>query len=240
MIKLQERMGFIFLLAGISRSAALAIAYIMRHLHMSVDDAYSFVKASRSQISPNFNFLGQLKQYESKLSIHEKEKSTVESLDEASQNEITFRVRRTFHTVANVCTKPSTVGSEGRMFRRPNFLELSVTVPSASKHTVPISRVFTNLTLGNASKPFGLSKSAGTNNNQCRCSSATAVPLKSENLLKESKCRSSPKGADTLTNKESDENLATFLSESKLSTGQIPTIEQKCDTARKAARLLIS
>uniref|UniRef100_A0A672YVT9 protein-tyrosine-phosphatase n=2 Tax=Sphaeramia orbicularis TaxID=375764 RepID=A0A672YVT9_9TELE len=54
--------------AGISRSPALAVAYIMYSLGLDLDQAYRFVKERRPSISPNFNFLGQLQHFQSTLS----------------------------------------------------------------------------------------------------------------------------------------------------------------------------
>lgn len=56
-------------LAGISRSPSIAIAYVMCHLRMTSDEAYRYIKAKRPSISPNFNFLGQLQEYEKMLKI---------------------------------------------------------------------------------------------------------------------------------------------------------------------------
>jgi hypothetical protein len=41
----------------------------MRYLKLSSEDAYQYIKQRRSHISPNFNFLGQLSQYERNLSL---------------------------------------------------------------------------------------------------------------------------------------------------------------------------
>ncbi|XP_014671182.1 PREDICTED: dual specificity protein phosphatase 8-like [Priapulus caudatus] len=51
-------------MAGVSRSPTFAIGYIMKHVQMSSDEAYRYVKDKRPVISPNFNFLGQLLEWE--------------------------------------------------------------------------------------------------------------------------------------------------------------------------------
>ncbi|XP_076467255.1 uncharacterized protein LOC143298310 [Babylonia areolata] len=73
--KVHEANGCVLVhcLAGISRSPTLAIAYIMKHMRMSSDEAYRYVKDKRPTISPNFNFLGQLLEYEHVVRREEEE-----------------------------------------------------------------------------------------------------------------------------------------------------------------------
>ncbi|VDP51680.1 unnamed protein product [Schistosoma mattheei] len=53
--------------AGVSRSPALIIAYLMNYSSLSLSDAYQYVKSKRSVIAPNFAFMGQLYELESDL-----------------------------------------------------------------------------------------------------------------------------------------------------------------------------
>nr|BAK52368.1 mitogen-activated protein kinase phosphatase [Dugesia japonica] len=54
--------------AGISRSATIVIAYLMSHCsNLDLNNAHQWVKRRRTIISPNFNFMGQLVQFENDL-----------------------------------------------------------------------------------------------------------------------------------------------------------------------------
>ncbi|KAI9345791.1 dual specificity phosphatase, partial [Zopfochytrium polystomum] len=49
---------------GISRSASLVIAYVMRRLGLPLADAYEHVKDRSPWVAPNMWFLGQLAEFE--------------------------------------------------------------------------------------------------------------------------------------------------------------------------------
>lgn len=56
-------------LAGISRSVTITLAYLMHEMSIPLNDAYDFVRKRKANISPNFNFLGQLKDFERQLNL---------------------------------------------------------------------------------------------------------------------------------------------------------------------------
>uniref|UniRef100_H0UT75 Dual specificity phosphatase 9 n=1 Tax=Cavia porcellus TaxID=10141 RepID=H0UT75_CAVPO len=58
-------------LAGVSRSVTVTVAYLMQKLHLSLNDAYDLVKRKKWSISPNFNFMGQLLDFERSLRLQE-------------------------------------------------------------------------------------------------------------------------------------------------------------------------
>ncbi|CAD5116533.1 DgyrCDS5412 [Dimorphilus gyrociliatus] len=54
-------------LAGISRSATICLAYLMKQRKYTLDQAFDYLKARREIISPNLNFMRQLQEYETAL-----------------------------------------------------------------------------------------------------------------------------------------------------------------------------
>ncbi|XP_057691648.1 dual specificity protein phosphatase 6 [Corythoichthys intestinalis] len=65
----QHRGVLVHCLAGISRSVTVTVAYLMQKLQLSMNDAYDIVKTKKSNISPNFNFMGQLLDFERTLGL---------------------------------------------------------------------------------------------------------------------------------------------------------------------------
>ncbi|XP_060105325.1 dual specificity protein phosphatase 18 [Heteronotia binoei] len=66
-VDLNEGRTLLHCAAGVSRSAALCMAYLMKYRSMSLASAHSWVKTCRPIIRPNVGFWQQLIQYEDKL-----------------------------------------------------------------------------------------------------------------------------------------------------------------------------
>ncbi|KAJ8920842.1 hypothetical protein NQ315_015634 [Exocentrus adspersus] len=57
----------VYCVAGVSRSATICIAYLMKHHRLPLLEAYNFVKLRRQRIKPNCGFFKQLIEYEKQL-----------------------------------------------------------------------------------------------------------------------------------------------------------------------------
>lgn len=63
----QNGLCFIHCMGGYSRSVTIAIAYIMKKLNKTYEEAYQDMKKERKSIGPNRGFVRQLKEYENFL-----------------------------------------------------------------------------------------------------------------------------------------------------------------------------
>ena len=60
----------------------------MEHEHLNLNDAYDLVKRQKSDVSPNFSFMGQLLEFERRLNIPETPSSASSSLSSTSSLEM--------------------------------------------------------------------------------------------------------------------------------------------------------
>lgn len=56
-------------LAGISRSVTITVAYLMFKEKLTLEDAYEYVRVKKANIAPNFNFMGQLQDFQQQLNL---------------------------------------------------------------------------------------------------------------------------------------------------------------------------
>ncbi|KAH8278801.1 hypothetical protein KR018_009757, partial [Drosophila ironensis] len=66
-VRLSGGCTLIHCVAGVSRSASLCLAYLMKHAGMSLREAYKHVQSIRPQVRPNSGFFQQLRKYEVQL-----------------------------------------------------------------------------------------------------------------------------------------------------------------------------
>lgn len=59
-------------LAGVSRSVTITVAYLMSHMSLGLNDAFSLVRSRKSNVGPNFHFMEQLHAFERELTTGRK------------------------------------------------------------------------------------------------------------------------------------------------------------------------
>lgn len=113
---LEKKQGIlVHCLAGISRSVTVTVAYLMQKRRWSLNDAYDFVKQRKTNVSPNFNFMGQLLDFEKTLGVADAndDGSVPPSASGTSKSQTLFfsnSAAATPTTVPPPCTKSRTAG----------------------------------------------------------------------------------------------------------------------------------
>ena len=137
---IKEKGGRVFVHchAGISRSATVCIAYIMKHQQKDLTQAYDFVKQRRSCISPNLHFMGQLLEFQKRLnptsdSVSNDEINQIEEMDcdsilstplPKNASEVSFTAQST----ASLATSPALTPARDVLLCSPGY-QIPVSIP---------------------------------------------------------------------------------------------------------------
>jgi len=141
-------------LAGISRSPAICMAYLMFSLHLTLDGAHDYLKARRHLISPNLNFMRQLAEFENLLSSSDRQRDPLGGrfslahprlrLSQSAVPENTLPSHSSHVLGSSKVMMPPPPGSASAEERslsrkRPRPTSLSFGVPSSSTCSVPMT-----------------------------------------------------------------------------------------------------
>ena len=89
-VKKEDGCTLVHCMAGISRSATVCIAYLIKHMDWDLQKAFGFLKAKRSCVAPNLSFMGQLMKFQQQLhtslDIHQENESDKITQSKNEQN----------------------------------------------------------------------------------------------------------------------------------------------------------
>jgi hypothetical protein len=233
-------------LAGISRSPALAIAYIMRYLNLSADDAYRYVKDRRSHISPNFNFLGQLSEYERHLSAQSNSTNAVVPVTRCIRIQTSFQDHRRVVPIQTCSNAISSTEDRTKVSSHSTGLEFNLAKACKSERLLSLSSALASLSIDAPRQQMKLSRPTSMS---LRCSQ-TETPATNNPVSLAGSCRiktavksvdaSSCKGTtDFFDALVQEPSMVSGLSQPEKSTGLLDSSNPTARNASKSSRELL-
>lgn len=138
-VSLNKGSVLVHCVAGISRSATMVLAYLMKYLKMNLKDAHTHVKSRRPFIRPNLGFWKQLVEYEMKLFGKNTVKiipSNIGFIPDLYENEVrSMQWARTNPDSAGTLAATSEASNKKRAIAKPNLAFEPVTGNAIPKFT---------------------------------------------------------------------------------------------------------
>jgi protein-tyrosine phosphatase len=143
--------------AGISRSATAVIAYVMKTLRMTLNEAMKFVQTRRHVVCPNFSFMGQLRSYQDDLQIQQLEEKFMQ------KHQLIIGSGQIDKTISLNGFIPMTDANE--FINEPELMmnDLKAETKIISKNNNNIKSVFSKLELTNKDHDSGVDTSESSN-----------------------------------------------------------------------------
>jgi hypothetical protein len=186
----------------------------MRYSALSADDAYRFVKNSRSHISPNFNFLGQLSEYEQHLSFKRNTLSTLIPLVNYIRILTPFNKHHRYLPSDKCCSTVDTVEQQTQVVTRPKILEFNRLNTARSYCVCSRSTILKNLAVETVGQP---TKVLRPKTIDFRCLSETVKHDKSKSIDNNSNITTKTSDESTFKEEQADDMNKMFQEPNTLS-----------------------
>lgn len=122
--------------AGVSRSATICLAYLMFTVKIGLEAAFEHVKSRRSVISPNLNFMSQLKNFEQELGLSDQSSSNPSLSNTSSSTDTSGSAAFDYSGHEAMSTELSSY-SASQTFSQGSSFSGSFDFPSASSYSSP-------------------------------------------------------------------------------------------------------
>ena len=200
----------------------------MRYSNLSADDAYLYVKDRRSHISPNFNFLGQLSEYERRLLAQSNSANAVVPVARCIRIQTPFQEHRRVVPVQTCSNAMSSMEGRTKVSSRPTGFDFKLAKACKSERLLSLPSGLASLSIDGPRQQMKLSRPTSMS---LRCSQTEpATTNASVSLASSCRIKSAVKSVDVSSLKGKTDffdalvqepSMASALAQPAKSTGQL-------------------